>query len=45
MRKRVVRAVILLAIAVAAGLGAATAAGAIGGQQHTVQPNDGVGWD
>jgi hypothetical protein len=45
MRKRVIRAIILLAIAVAAGLGAATAAGAIGAQHHVVQTDDGIGWD
>jgi len=46
MRKRVVRAVIFLAIAVAAAVGGATAAGALGAQSHYVQTSDdGAGWE
>jgi hypothetical protein len=45
MRKRVIRAIILLAIAVAAGVGAATAAGAIGAPHQVTAVNDGAGWE
>jgi hypothetical protein len=46
MRKRVVRAVIFLAIAVAAAVGGATAAGAMGAHAQYVQTtDDGIGWE
>jgi hypothetical protein len=45
MRKRVIRAIILLAIAVAAGVGAATAAGAIGAHPNISHSNDSTVWD
>lgn len=45
MRKRLVRAVIFLAIAAAAAVGGATAAGAFGGGANTVQTTDGIIWE
>jgi hypothetical protein len=45
MRKRVVRALIFLIIAVAGAVGAASAAGAFDGSAPTVSPTDELTWD
>jgi hypothetical protein len=45
MRKRTVRALIFLAIAVAAAVGGATVAGAIGADTSTSQSPDGYIWE
>jgi hypothetical protein len=44
MRKRVVRAVIFIALAVAAAVGGATAAGAFGSSPQVVHTTDGTEW-
>jgi hypothetical protein len=45
MRKRVVRAVIFLAIAAATALGAASAAGALDGSSSSTNEPSGIFWE
>jgi uncharacterized membrane protein len=45
MRKRLVRALIFLVIAIGTAVGAATAAGAFDGEPAVSHINDGVVWD
>jgi hypothetical protein len=45
MRKRLVRALLFLVIAIGTAVGVATAAGAFGGEPAVTQVNDGIVWD